>query len=190
MASANGSSAAAPPGMLAQRFPVNSLQELTLNGGETVTGRIYCTDELTGSIVIQIALVHTTLASEIRIIPVHSITKSVVLPEDSEVNAVAPTPLTQPLPKIQKKALEEREKRALRLAEERLRHINQKVRGASCVVDSVLGSILDFEERLMLGHSPCFSHHRHHRRGRRSLIAWSRLVGRWCGRVTPHPFWY
>jgi len=129
MASASGSPAA-PPGMLAQRFPVNSLQELTLNDGETVSGRIYCTDELTGSIVLQKALVHTTLASEIRIVPVLSVTKSVVLSEENEASAVAPTPLTQPLPKIQKKAMEERERRAIRLAEEQLRHINQKVRRA------------------------------------------------------------
>jgi len=144
MASANGTASssggtatsAAPPGMLAQRFPVNSLQELTLRGGETVSGRVYCTDELTGSVVLQKALIHTTLATEIRIIAVDSVTKSVVLPEnnngDSSETAptVAPTPLTQPLPKVQKKALEERERRSIRLAEERLRHINQKVRDA------------------------------------------------------------
>ena len=130
MASANGS-AAAPPGMLAQRFPVNSLQELTLSNGESVSGRVYCTDEVTGSIVLQKALVHTTLASEIRIVAVESVTKSVVLTEESQASAVAPTPLTQPLPKIQKKALEEREQRAIRLAEERLRHINQKVGAAN-----------------------------------------------------------
>ena len=131
MASANGSAAAAPPGMLAQRFPVNSLQELTLSNGESVSGRVYCTDELTGSIVLQKALVHTTLAAEIRIVTVESVTKSVILPEDSQGTFVAPTPLTQPLPKVQKKALEEREQRAVRLAEERLRHINQKVRAAN-----------------------------------------------------------
>jgi len=133
MASANGGTAstAAPPGMLAQRFPVNSLQELTLNNGETVSGRVYCTDEVTGSIVLQKALVHTTLASEIRIVAVDSVTKSSVLTEEeSEASGtVAPTPLTQPLPKVQKKALEERERRAIRLAEEQLRHINQKVGG-------------------------------------------------------------
>ena len=140
MASANGTASsggggtgaattttAAPPGLLAQRFPVNSLQELTLSNGETVSGRVYCTDELTGSVVLQKALVHTTLAAELRIVAVDSVTKSVVLPEESESSAVAATPLTQPLAKVQKKALEERERRAIRLAEERLRHINQKV---------------------------------------------------------------
>jgi len=117
-------------GLLAERFPVNSLQELTLQSGEAVSGRVYCTDEMTGSIVLQKALVHTTLASEIRIVAADSVTKSVVLKEDNsetDAAAVAASPLTNPLPKIQKKALEERERRAIRLAEESLRHINEKV---------------------------------------------------------------
>ena len=144
MASANGS-AAAPPGMLAQRFPVNSLQELTLSNGESVAGRVYCTDEATGSIVLQKSLVHTTLASEIRIVAVDSVTKSSVLTEESQASAVAPTPLTQALPKIQKKALEEREQRAIRLAEERLRHINQKVGAASDMNEDFMCSFCEYK---------------------------------------------
>lgn len=125
-------SSSSPEGLLAERFPVNSLQELTLQSGEVVSGRVYCTDEMTGSIVLQKALVHTTLASEIRIVAADTVTKSVVLKEDDSEKAAAAaavvaTPLTNPLPKIQKKALEERERRAIRLAEESLRHINQKV---------------------------------------------------------------
>jgi hypothetical protein len=114
--------------MLAQRFPVNSIQEITLTSGESISGRVYCTDEMSGSIVLQNALVHTTLASEIRIISVDYITKSVELKEESNPGHVKPIPLNNALPKIQKKALEERERRAIRLAEESLRHINDKVR--------------------------------------------------------------
>lgn len=117
-----------PQGLLAERFPVNSLQELTLQTGEAVSGRVYCTDEMTGSIVLQKALAHTTLASEIRIVAAASVAKSIALEETGDDGAAAATPLTQPLPKIQKKALEERERRAIRMAEESLRHINQKVR--------------------------------------------------------------
>jgi hypothetical protein len=132
-----------PPGMLlAGRFPVNSLQEVTLHDGATFAGRVYCTDEMTGSLVLKSSLVHTTLACEMRIINVASIETSKVLPEgttdaaaDSSPSAaslsaldLAPPP-ELPLPKIQKKALEERERKALKLAEERFRQINQKVRG-------------------------------------------------------------
>lgn len=129
---------------------MNSLQELTLQTGESVSGRVYCTDEMTGSIVLQKALVHTTLASEIRIVAAAQVTKSVALDEeggdDAAAAAAALTPLTQPLPKIQKKALEERERRAIRLAEESLRHINQKVRcflSGGCQRSKMLEKLLE-----------------------------------------------
>jgi hypothetical protein len=131
----NGYSSLPPQGLLAERFPVNSLQKLTLQTGEAVSGRVYCTDEITGSIVLQKALVHTTLASEIRIVAAASVTKSVALEEGDDA-AITATPLTQPLPKVQKKALEERERRAIRLAEESLRHINQMVRSLLARVES------------------------------------------------------
>jgi hypothetical protein len=120
---------------VAERFPVNSLQQITiLPDHEVITGRVYCTDEITRTLILQKALTYTTLSSEIRIISLNSIVQSQQLPEkegasdqgtvDDNVRA---TPLTQPLPIIQKKALEERERRAIRLAEESLRHINPKV---------------------------------------------------------------
>ena len=127
---------------VAERFPVNSLQQITiLPDQEVITGRVYCTDEITRTVVLQKALTYTTLSSEIRIISLNSIVQSQPLPEHSNDAAseagasgvddnvvVRATPLTQPLPIIQKKALEERERRAIRLAEESLRHINPKVR--------------------------------------------------------------
>jgi hypothetical protein len=61
------------------------------------------------------------------------------LPDKEETQQVAP--LSQPLPKIQKKALEEKERRAIRLAEESFKHINQKVRVfVSCLVCSTTES--------------------------------------------------
>ena len=129
---------------VAERFPVNSLQQITiLPDQEVITGRVYCTDEITRTLILQKALTYTTLSSEIRIVSLNSIVNSQQLPEkdgavatdasDKEPMATGEdiaraTPLTQPLPVIQKKALEERERRAIRLAEESLRHINPKVR--------------------------------------------------------------
>lgn len=117
-----------PPGIfIAARFPVNSLQELTLNDDTKVSGRVYCTDESTGSVVLKASLVHTTLASEIRIINSNSIKASKALPEEPNGTMDPAPPPAQPLPKIQKKALEDRERKALKLAEESYRQINQKV---------------------------------------------------------------
>lgn len=49
-----------------------------------------------------------------------------------EMGVRNPEELTMPLPNVSRKALEERERRALRLAEESFSHINQKVsKGAS-----------------------------------------------------------
>lgn len=127
---------------VAERFPVNSLQQITiLPDQEVITGRVYCTDEITRTLILQKALTYTTLSSEIRIISLNSIVQSqqlqekdgaIVMTDASDQGTtvednVRATPLTQPLPIIQKKALEERERRAIRLAEESLRHINPKV---------------------------------------------------------------
>jgi protein LSM12 len=128
---------------IAERFPINSLQQITLlPNHEVVTGRVYCTDEMTRTVVLQKALTYTTLSCEIRIIAVNNILNAQQLPEKGtttsgengnnkdatdDIDTVRATPLMQPLPIIQKKVLEERERRAIRLAEESLRHINPKV---------------------------------------------------------------
>lgn len=156
--SSSSFSATATP--LHVRYPVNAVVELTLApSSELVQGTVYATDEMSQAVVLQKSLVHTTLATEIRIVHVASIVSSNIIsapPSSSTWNdpptnnnpssnsitnnsrsnaddlstssslAVA-TPLAMPLPIINRKTLEEREKRALRLAEENLRHINQKV---------------------------------------------------------------
>ena len=130
----NTSSSSSASMYVAERFPVNSLQQITLlPDHEVITGRVYCTDEITRTVILQKALTYTTLSSEIRIISLNGIVQSQQLPDEADPDAAAvddtvrATPLTQPLPIIQKKALEERERRAIRLAEESLRHINPKV---------------------------------------------------------------
>lgn len=122
-------------GPLFLRYPVNSVLELTLSpNSEVVRGLVYCTDDISNSVVLKKSLVHTTLSSEVRIINADSVTSKKV------IHAVAPTKaddgeaaeeLALPLPNVSKKALEEREKRAIRLAEESFLHINQKVRTMS-----------------------------------------------------------
>jgi hypothetical protein len=123
---------------LHEQYPVNSVVELTLSNGETVRGLVYCTDEVSSMVVLKKSLVHTTLSSEMRLVNAACIESKKV------VHAVAPDKptatntrnsegevaeeLAMPLPNIHKKVLEEREKRALKLAEERFRHINEKVR--------------------------------------------------------------
>lgn len=118
MSSASNGAAAA----LSVRFPVDSTVELTLSDGTTATGVVYCTDETSQTVVLMNSLSHTTLASEIRVVHVSSIQSS--KPGKKAAGASLPT---KPLPKVQKKALEERERRALRKAEESFQHINQKV---------------------------------------------------------------
>jgi hypothetical protein len=142
---------------IAARFPVNSLWELTVSenphtsssssssssgssSSSIISGRVYCTDEISQMVVIQKALIHTTLATEIRMINVAHIVSARCLdrPIDEKLD-VSDTatgiqhsqppaiPLSQPLPQLHAKTLEDRERRALRLAEESFKHINQKV---------------------------------------------------------------
>ena len=114
--------------------------ELTLSDASTILGLIYCTDEISQSIVVQRSLVHTTLSSEITVVHAPSIASSKTIEiqngkdDNSEdniqkygvanINEIKNTKLCN----VSKKALEEREKRAWRLAEESFRHVNQTVR--------------------------------------------------------------
>jgi len=115
---------------LYEEFPVNSILELTLSPDkEVVRGLVYCTDEISKTIVLKRSLAHTTLASEIRIVDADSVLdKKIVRAEaatdSSEINN--DEELAIPLPNVSMKAVEERERRAMKLAEESLRHINQK----------------------------------------------------------------
>ena len=144
---------------LASAYPVNTLVELKLShpAGTTVRGLIYCTDEVSQSIVLKKALVHTTLSSEVTVINASSVLESRSLmganggkdndknggskekegnlaKELAGVNSLEELKLL-PLPNVSRKVLEERERRAIRLAEESFGHINQKVSSKRCLVE-------------------------------------------------------
>lgn len=120
---------------LARAYPVNTLVELTLApGNEKVSGLVYCTDEISQAIVLKKSLVHTTLSSEVTVIHASSVTKKRIIDPDKEGKAaeeIMGTPyykeeLKLPLPNVNRRALEDRERRALRIAEETFSKINDK----------------------------------------------------------------
>mmetsp|Transcript_19288 Transcript_19288/g.29304 ORF Transcript_19288/g.29304 Transcript_19288/m.29304 type:complete len:239 (+) Transcript_19288:140-856(+) len=143
-------------------FPVNSVVEVTLTPSkEVVRGLVYCTDEISRSVVLQerngttgggggAAVTESSSSSspstaDMRIFHDHSIaslkiirtatnpkkgagattTTTTTTSEDSS-SATTKDFIGAPLPTVTKKALEEREKRAIRLAEESFTHINEK----------------------------------------------------------------
>jgi hypothetical protein len=179
-------------------YPVNSLMELTLsdNSNTILRGLIYCTDDISNTIVLKKSLVHTTLSSEITLVNASNVVTHKIIFDYNTNNAktslgkgkmnsaggkndtinndgtatnnntggddAAVTTATDatndtdganndnttifteeearamagvqhldelklPLPNVSVKILEERERRALRLAEESLSHINQGV---------------------------------------------------------------
>ena len=69
---------------------------------------------------------HTVLSSEVRVINSAGVS-TVKIVKMPDVGEGADDVLNAPLPAISKKSLEEREKRAIRLAEESFGHINEKV---------------------------------------------------------------
>lgn len=128
-----------PSASLAATYPVNTLMELKLSPhGATVRGLIYCTDEISNSIVVKKSLVHTTLSSEITVINADSVVEKKVItdPSDEDARELAgvrdASELKVPLPNVSRKALEERERRAIRLAEESFSHVNQRVSFCFC----------------------------------------------------------
>lgn len=154
--SSGGAGGGAKPEPLDSAYPVNAYMELTLSpGGEVVRGVVYCTDEVSKSIVLRKSLVHTTLASEVRVINASCVksrkrieggdkeggatgTEAAAAKEDG--GSSAPTTaaeiesLSVPLPSVSRRALEERERRALKLAEESLSHINRRATAAGQAV--------------------------------------------------------
>jgi hypothetical protein len=121
---------------LSQTYPVNSVVELTLKGDEKVKGVVYCTDEMSQTVVLKKALTHTTLASEIFMVQADTVTKKEIIEEEvGEEEKV-------PVGNVSKKTLEQQEKKAIRLAEEALQHINQKVRQCSTQTTSCTCTLL------------------------------------------------
>lgn len=141
-------SASGGGGDLATTYPVNTLMELKLSSNQTLRGLIYCTDDVSNTIVLKKSLVHTTLTSEVTVVNADCVLEKKMLigtnggndkdggdGDDKEEEAqqlrelagVADLDeLKLPLPNVSRKALEERERRALRLAEESFSHVNQR----------------------------------------------------------------
>jgi hypothetical protein len=88
-------------------YPMTSKWEFTLKNGDKISGEIYCTDPVSDLVVVQ-------EQTDIRMISVASIQASKLLSEASgDIPKLASSMAHS------KKALEEKEKRAIRLAQER-----------------------------------------------------------------------
>ena len=102
------------------KYPISSQWEFKLKNGDVVKGEIYCTDPVAEVVVLQDAL------KDIRMLSVASISES---KQVSEASADAQEKLATGNNVVHaKKALEEREKRAIRIAQDSLKHLNPKVR--------------------------------------------------------------
>jgi hypothetical protein len=104
---------------LYSKYPISSQWEFTLTNGDVVKGEIYCTDPVADVVVVQDAL------RDVRIIAAASISASKKVSESS-ANPQPKLPSTENI-LHSKKALEEREKRAIRIAQDSLKHLNPKV---------------------------------------------------------------
>lgn len=130
----NGGASGGEKMSLSKAYPVNSILELTLSSSsstdETVRGLVYCTDEISNSIVLKKSLNYTTLASEVRVINASCVKEIKVIMAEAPKSSTDDTTVEEialPLPpNVTKKSIEEREKRAIMLAEESFKHINQQ----------------------------------------------------------------
>lgn len=112
---------------LSSIYPINTLMELTLNNNnskEVTTGTIYCTDEVSNTIVLKKSLVHTTLTSEITVINAAVVTDRRIITAAEDEKEGEKTVL----PNVSRRMVEERERRAIKLMEESFSHVNQQVR--------------------------------------------------------------
>jgi hypothetical protein len=130
---------------LSEQYPVHSSWELTLTPTGIVRGRVYTTDQASGSIVLladphqshigphnkQQQQTNTQQQQSappmIHIIQAKHVVQAKPLRGSSAI-AIGNVPDLPPIPtKVSRKALEEREKKAIRLAEESFRNVNDKV---------------------------------------------------------------
>ena len=114
--------------------------ELTLNNkAETATGTIYCTDEISNTIVLKKSLVHTTLSSEITVINADVVTARRIITEaedESDDNNNKSSEAV--LPNVSRRMVEERERRAIKLMEESFSHINEQVSRVDCTIYNIM----------------------------------------------------
>jgi hypothetical protein len=106
------------------QYPLSSTWEIVLTNDETITGEVYCTDPIADVVVLQ----DPHSSETIRVISMSSIrdSKQIKEPKDEPATATNGNGYS-------KKAMEEREKRAIRLAQESFRHLNAKVGYSICI---------------------------------------------------------
>jgi len=110
---------------LYSQYPISSHWELTLTNDETVSGEVYCTDP-----VAEVVVLHNDL-KEVRVVSVGQIRDSKQIKEaDVDTASVSSGFNTAHA----KKALDEREKRSLKLAQESWKSVNPKAspKGQQC----------------------------------------------------------
>jgi len=89
-------------------------------------GQVYCTDEISQTIVLTQAVKHSTLSHQVYCISRHAILDYTILSTATEPSTTTTNRHQPQQLQVQRKVLEQQEKRALRIAEEALQHINQK----------------------------------------------------------------
>ena len=103
---------------LYEKYPISSSWEFTLKNGQSVKGEVYCTDPVADLVILQDS------QNDIRMVSVSSI-DAATRDEASEDSSIE-------LKKVEavhfKKVLDEREKRAIRMAQEKIKQFNPKVR--------------------------------------------------------------
>lgn len=106
---------------LYMKYPISSQWEFKLKSGETVKGEVYCTDLVADLVILQDSM------NDIRMISVSCIDGESRSDDDSATKSGG-SAIEKKLEATvhSKKLLEEREKRAIRLAQESLKHINPK----------------------------------------------------------------
>ena len=103
---------------LHEKYAISSTWQVTLGTGDNVEGTVYCTDAIANILVLK-----NQSNNDIRMISVDSIKTAKMLKGPTEDE---PGPPVNPV--HAKKMLDEREKRAIKLAQESLRNVNPKVR--------------------------------------------------------------
>lgn len=176
------------PDPLYSKYPISSQWEFTLKNGDVVKGEIYCTDPLADVVVVLDAL------KDVRMIAAVSITASKQL---KEASAEAQQKLASNENIVHSmRALEEREKRAIRIAQDSLKHLNPKVRrdarhnnvGFATIQFGIL-SLDRIKSKSMISHF-CFFHRKRHRpRDKPFLTGCSRPAKMWLGKVNQLSCW-
>jgi len=113
--------------------------EITVKpSNEKLTGLVYCTDDISNTIVLKKSVNYTTLSSDIWVLNANSVSEKKIIvkeaPTENKVNGSdagcgnddVAVELAMPLLNVSRESIEKREKRAIMLAEDSFKHINQK----------------------------------------------------------------